>query len=137
MENTVTHHFSGKMPDGRNNEVDLLVASLPALLVMKGYAIIGRDKKKDCYDIYFSIRNYEGGPEGLAKKSKPLLVDPIARKAFQYICEKFSKSDGFGPQTVRVFLEESKALGDLTPDQLQTDAFMQVSAFIKALDIRC
>lgn len=137
LENNVTHHFRGKMPDGRNNEVDLLVASLPALLVMKGYAIVGRDKKKDCYDVYFSIRNYEGGPERLADESKRLLVDPIARQGYEYICEKFSKMDGFGPQTVRVFLEDSKELGDMTPDQLQTDAFMQVSAFIKALGINC
>lgn len=136
LENNVMHHFAGKMPDGRNNEVDLLVASLPALLVMKGYAIVGRDKKKDCYDVYFSIRNYEGGPEGLAEESKPLLADPIARQGYQSICEKFSKVDGFGPQTVRVFLEESREMGDMTPDQLQTDAFMQVSTFIKALGIK-
>ena len=125
------------MPDGRNNEVDLLVASLPALLVMKGYAVVGRDKKKDCYDIYFSIRNNLGGPERLAEESRPLLVDPVARQGFLYICEKFSKADGFGPQTVRVFLEESKELDEMTPDQLQTDAFMQVSAFIKALGLAC
>jgi len=53
LENNIKRRFKGKMPDGRNNEVELLVASLPALLVMKGYALVGRDKKKDCYDIYF------------------------------------------------------------------------------------
>ena len=46
LENNVTHRFKGKMPDGRNNEVDLLVASLPALLVMKGYAVVGRDRRR-------------------------------------------------------------------------------------------
>ena len=104
---------------------------------MKGYAIVGRDKKKDCYDVYFSIRNNPGGPEGLAGESKPLLADPVARQAYQYICEKFSKFDAFVSQTVKLFLEESKELDEMTPDQLQTDAFMQVSAFIKALGIEC
>ena len=125
------------MPDGRNNRVQLLVASLPALLVMKGHSIVGRDKKKDCYDIYFTIRHHDGGPAGLAEASLPLLVDPVARQAYQYICEKFEKREGFGPETVRVFVEESEALGDMTPDQVQTDAFMQISAFIKALGVEC
>ena len=51
------------MPDGRPNRVELLVATISALLVMKGYALDGRDKAKDAYDIYFCIRSFPGGRE--------------------------------------------------------------------------
>lgn len=53
--------FEGTMPDGRHNEVKLQIATIPALLSMKGYALFGRDKKKDAYDIYYSIRHFKGG----------------------------------------------------------------------------
>jgi len=70
--------IEGTMPDGRKNRVEMLVASIPALLVMKGYALVQRDKKKDAYDIYFCIRNFAGGPEVLAKECAALLGEPAA-----------------------------------------------------------
>ena len=129
----VTKKFAGQMPDGRSNEVELLVATIPALLVMKGYALVGRDKKKDAYDIYFSIRNYAGGPTALAAVCAKLLDDHIVRTGYEHIAGKFRHADGFGPKTVRIFLEESAALGEMTPEQIQMDAFMQVSAWLREL----
>lgn len=135
LDHHVIRHIKGKMPDGRNNEVDLLIASIPAFLVMKGFALIGRDKKKDAYDIYFSVRNFEGGAAALAESCRALLSDKSVVEAYQYIAGKFRHEDDFGPQTVRVFLAESDVLGDMTPDQVQVDAYMQVSAWLKALGI--
>jgi hypothetical protein len=125
--------FEGRMPDGRNNKVELLVATIPALLVMKGYALVGRDKKKDAYDIYFSARNFTGGPASLATECTKLMGDEVARKGYEYIAAKFRHADDFGPKTVRLFLEESAALGEMTPEQVQTDAFMQVSDLLKRI----
>jgi hypothetical protein len=34
-----------------------------------------------------------------------------------------------------LFLEESAALGEMTPDQLQMDAFMQVASLIQGLGL--
>jgi len=127
--------IAGTMPDGRKNEVEMLVASIPALLVMKGYALVQRDKKKDAYDIYFCIRNYEDGIDALAAGCRKLLEDPVAREGFENIAGKFGASDAFGPQTVRMFLEGSGAMGDMSPEQLQEDAFQQVRAFLKALGL--
>lgn len=127
--------LKGRMPDGRNNAVDMLVATIPALLVMKGYALTGRDKKKDAYDIYYSIRNYPGGPQRLAEECKPLLDNNVAREGYQRIVSKFSKDDDFGPQTVRDFVWESAALGDMTPEQVLMDAYQQVRAWSKALGL--
>ena len=139
-EVALAHHVplrvEGRMPDGRSNAVDLLIASIPALLVMKGYALTGRDKKKDAYDIYFSVRNYDGGWERLAEESRLLLSDPVVRSGFSHIAGKFRHREDFGPATVRRFVEESASLGEMTPDQVQTDAFMQVSAFLQALGPR-
>lgn len=59
--------IDGPMPEGGVNSVRIAVASIPALLAMKGFAIDGRDKKKDAYDIYYCVRNFPGGPEALAK----------------------------------------------------------------------
>ena len=123
------------MPDGRSNSVELLVASIPALLVMKGYALVQRDKKKDAYDIYFCIRNYPEGTDALAAECAKLLDDPVAREAFSNIAGKFDGSDSFGPQTVRVFLEGSAALGDMTAEQVQEDAFRRVRAFLATLGV--
>lgn len=114
----VARKFEGKMPDGRPNEVELLVATIPALLVMKGYALVGRDKKKDAYDIYFSVRNYIGGPAALATECAELLGDKVARTGFEHIAGKFRHAGDFGPKTVRLFLEESAALGEMTPEQI-------------------
>ena len=125
--------FEGRMPDGRTNEVELLVATIPALLVMKGYALVGRDKKKDAYDIYFSVRNFVGGPAALAAECAKLLGDEVARKGYEHIAGKFRHAGDFGPKTVRLFLEESAALGEMTPEQVQTDAFMQVSDLLKRI----
>lgn len=135
LECHVSVSLKGKMPDGRNNTVDVLVATIPALLVMKGYALTGRDKKKDAYDIYYSIRNYPGGAEKLAEECRFLLDNQIARDGFNRIASKFSTVDDFGPQTVREFVKESAALGDMTPDQVQTDAYQQVRAWLKALGL--
>ncbi len=132
----VVKTLEGRMPDGRSNQVELLVATIPALLVMKGYALVGRDKKKDAYDIYFSARHYAGGPQALALACAKLLSDEVARIGYEHVARKFRHVDDFGPKTVRLFLEESAALGEMTPEQVQTDAFMQVSAWLRGMGVQ-
>lgn len=135
MQSFVHHTLDGTMPDGRRNTVELRVASIPALLVMKGYALVGRDKHKDAYDIYFSVREFEGGADALANACRPLLGDPVARKGFQHIAGRFTDDAAFGPVTVRRFLSDSAALGEMTADQVQVDAFRQVRAWLDRLGL--
>jgi hypothetical protein len=80
MHSFVQHKLDGTMPDGRRNTVELRVASIPALLVMKGYALAGRDKRKDAYDIYFSVREFEGGPDALADACRRISGSRRARR---------------------------------------------------------
>jgi hypothetical protein len=133
LSHCVARKIDGAMPDGRPNQVELLVATIPALLAMKGHALVGRDKKKDPYDIYFSVRNFEGGPQALAAECAELMDDAAARAGFERIAGKFRHRDDFGPVSVRLFLEASAALGEMTPEQVQTDAFMQVSTLLRGL----
>jgi len=135
MRSFVQHKLEGTMPDGRRNTVELQVASIPALLVMKGYALVGRNKYKDAYDIYFSVGEVDGKKEEHATVSRPWLKDPVALKGFQHIAGKFIDEAAFGPVTVRQFLTDSAALGGMTADQVQVDAFRQVRAWLDGLGL--
>jgi hypothetical protein len=129
--------ITGPMPAGGTNRVEIrveiAVCSIPALLPMKGHAIRGRHKQKDAYDIYFCVRNYPGGLASLAEACRPLLGYVSAEKGFRFIAEKFETVDSYGPTCVRRFVEDTKVLGDRTPDQWQQDAFGQVDGWLHAL----
>ena len=125
--------IEGEMPEGGRNSVRVAVASIPALLAMKGYAIANRLKQKDAYDIYFSIRNFPGGLDALVIATKPLLEVDTAQEGYRLLSEKFRAVNDFGPICVRQFVEGSEALGERSADQWQQDAFGQVDAWLKEL----
>ena len=128
--------LEGKMPDGSRNRVEIAVASIPALLAMKGFAINNRMKRKDAYDIYYCVRNYSGGFEQLAQECRAVLATDEGKRGYGHIAEKFHDIDGFGPQSVCLFVEGTDILDGRTPDQWQQDAFGQVNAWLGALGLR-
>ena len=128
--------IEGDMPDGGRNRVHIAVASIPALLAMKGYAIANRHKQKDAYDIYYSIRNFPGGLDALVVATTPLLAIDTARRGYRHIAEKFRNPDDFGPTSVRQFIDLPDLLGERTADQWQQDAFGQVDAWLSGLGLR-
>ncbi len=128
--------ITAPMPGGGMNRVEIAVCSIPALLAMKGHAIELRYKQKDAYDIYYSVRNFPGGPDALAIECRPLLKHASGAAGYGFINAKFDTIEGFGPTCVRRFVEETRVLGDRTPDQWQQDAFGQVDAWLRALGIR-
>lgn len=128
--------IEGDMPDGGSNRVQIAVASIPALLAMKGYAIANRLKQKDAYDIYYSIRSFPGGIEALVEATKPLLEFETAKAGFLHISEKFRHLNDFGPTSVRQFINQPDMLVERTADQWQQDAFGQVDAWLSALRLR-
>ncbi len=123
------------MPDGRDNSVSIRVATVPALLVMKGFALVGRDKKKDAYDIWFCVRNFQGGLDALVHACLPLLEQDEAREGFEHIASKFRHMDDFGPVTVRSFLADTSLMGGMSSEQVQIDAYAQVNALVARLGI--
>ncbi len=128
--------IDGDMPDGGGNRVQIAVASIPALLAMKGYAITNRFKQKDAYDIYYSIRNFPAGVDALVAATRPLLDFETARTGYLHIAAKFRHLDDFGPTSVRRFVDRPDVLGERTADQWQQDAFGQVDAWLAALGLR-
>jgi hypothetical protein len=125
--------LDGHMPDGRRNVVDIHVATIPALLVMKGYALTQRDKLKDSYDVWYCIRHFASDLEALADACAALIQDEVARQGFSNIASKFRSDDDFGPASVRRFLVGSDLFSDMTPEQIQTDAYMQVTRLLRLL----
>jgi hypothetical protein len=128
--------IAGPMPGGGTNRVEIAVCSIPALLAMKGHALNGRHKQKDAYDIYYCVRNYPEGSEALAEVCRPLLEHDSGARGFGFIADKFDVVEGYGPTSVRQFVEETDILGDRTADQWQQDAFGQVDAWLRALGMR-
>lgn len=128
--------ISGDMPEGGTNRVEVAVCSIPALLAMKGFALNGRHKQKDAYDIYYCIRNYPDGIGALADACKPLLEHESGAKGYQYIADKFDAVEGYGATSVRKFVAETDILDGRTPEQWQQDAFGQIDAWLRALGLR-
>ena len=129
--------IEGTMPDGGRNRVKLAFASVPAFLAMKGFAINDRLKQKDAYDIYYCVRNHApGNPRALAEDCRLVLDTAEGRRGYGYIREKFDAVDGFGPTSVRRFVEGTGILEGRTPDQWQQDAFGQVDVWLRALGLR-
>ncbi|WP_248769403.1 nucleotidyl transferase AbiEii/AbiGii toxin family protein [Pseudomonas sp. MWU12-2345] len=128
--------IEGPMPTGGKNRVEIAVCSIPALLAMKGYALAGRHKQKDAYDIYYCVRNYPDGIEALARECRPVLERDSGEQGFRYIADKFDVVEGYGPTSVRRFVEDTQILGERTADQWQQDAFGQVDALLRELDLR-
>lgn len=127
--------IDGEMPGGGVNNVRIAVASIPALLAMKGYAIANRLKQKDAYDIYFSVRNFPGGIEPLAEATRPLLEVETARIGYLHISQKFRAPEDFGPMRVKQFVDRPEMLAGSTAEQWQQDAFGQVQAWLAALGL--
>lgn len=127
--------LEGVMPKGGKNVLTLQVASIPALLAMKGFALANRLKEKDAYDIYYCVRNYQGGIDALVADCKPLLEDEEAVRAFKLIGEKFAGRDYHGPESAARFADEGGILDGRTREQWQTDAYGQINAWLKGMGL--
>lgn len=128
--------LNGTMPAGGSNQVTISVCSIPAFLAMKGFALKGRYKQKDAYDIYYAIRHYPDGIPALAEACQPVLMDPEGAQGYGHIEGKFTAFDAHGPNCVRRFVEETDVLQDRSPEQWQQDAFGVVDEWLKRLGLR-
>ena len=97
--------MEGPMISGAANRVHLRVASVADFLVMKAYALAGRDKPKDAYDICFCLDNAAGGIEALARLWRQRREDPLVAAALAHLREKFETVDSYGPRQVAIFYE--------------------------------
>jgi hypothetical protein len=89
---------------------------------------------EDTYDIYFCVRNYPGGTESLVAGCQDVLGQACGREGYTYIREKFAAVESYGSTAVRQFVEATRLLHDLTPEQWQQDAFGQVNAWLNKME---
>ncbi|MGJ8641454.1 MAG: nucleotidyl transferase AbiEii/AbiGii toxin family protein [Opitutaceae bacterium] len=97
--------LSGQMANGAENSVSIRIASIPAFLIMKAFALNGRDKPKDAYDICYCLDNYANGIPELAAAWRQRLQDGVkeVKLATGYLNEKFESVDAYGAQQVVEF----------------------------------
>ena len=75
------------------------------------------------YDIYYIVRNYRDGILALAEACRPVLNEPEGL-------------EGYGPTSVRKFVEETDVMQERTPEQWQRDAFGVVDQWLRLLGLR-
>ena len=124
--------MKARMPNGAVNEVGVRVARVVPYLTMKGIALHSRLKEKDAYDIYFTLKHYEGGKEELAKALRPHITNKLVLEGLSKIRGKFKDVDSLGPVNVAEFMEITDS------DERETikrDAFEQVAGLLDALGI--
>ena len=121
--------LSGQMIDGTENTVHFRVTSIPDFLILKAYALEGREKLKDPYDICFCLQHAEGGIKRLAEEWSERKSDIHIISAIRILREKFATVRSFGPQRYAQFMDENA-------DMDARLAFELVNTFLKQVDIR-
>ena len=122
----------GTLPSGAKDSAIIRIATIVPFLVMKGMALADRLKEKDAYDIYFCIKRYPGGIDGLVAafalhKTHGLVAEGLAK-----IAGKFTEPNSFGPTAVADF-EEAQDPDDRA--LIQRDAYEQVSTLLRRLGV--
>ncbi len=99
----------GRMVNGALNSVELRVAALPDFLVMKCYALRGRDKPKDAYDICFCLDQVADGGAEIAAIWKARMQDKDIAVGLDVLRTKFRTADDYGPRQVVEFHQSTDA----------------------------
>jgi hypothetical protein len=123
----------GPLPDGAWFRTTIRVASIPAFLVMKAFALARRDKAKDAYDICFVLARCEGREAGAAAAMRPHLSHGLVREALQLLDDSFASAGHVGPKRAAAFEEEED------PEEcarIQQGAFQQADEFLRILGLR-
>ena len=120
----------GKNIRGATNTVQLRVVSLPDFLIMKAFAIGGRDKPKDTYDLCYCLEYFPEGMSELAWDWKERKGEKHVDKAVQILRSKFAAIDSFGPQQ---FVEFHKSKGREDQEMQARRAFELVQRFLNLL----
>jgi len=95
--------IQGELPEGGRDQARVRVSSAVAFLVMKGMALHDRLKEKDAWDIYFTLTNFPGGLDALAREIRPHLDHGLVQEGLKKIADKFASPEHMGPRFVADF----------------------------------
>lgn len=132
FQHAVEVPIDGTLPDGAKDSATIRIAAIIPFLAMKGMAMATRLKEKDPWDIYYSVRNFPGGPEALVAEFKPHLHNALIKEGLRNIAEKFGSPEHFGPRSVASFEDisdtEERAI-------IERDAYERVQNVLRKLGI--
>jgi hypothetical protein len=111
--------------------VEVRVASIVALIVMKAHALRGREKPKDAYDLVFCLENFSGGVPALAAEFAAVLGDPEVRAILGELAVKFRDEEASGPRAV---VEVEEPMGEARAIR-KFAVFTLVDDFLRALGV--
>ncbi|MGL4484295.1 MAG: hypothetical protein ACRCUS_05040 [Anaerovoracaceae bacterium] len=119
----------GKRGDGAIDTATVNVIAVVPFLVMKT-AALGRGKAKDAYDIYFILKNYDGGIDALSLAFETVKSTDIIQSMIVKLREKFASVNHSGPKDVSDFMDLSN---NEEIDRIKRDAFERVNALIEKM----
>jgi hypothetical protein len=120
------------MPEGAINEIEVYLSDVIPFIIMKGIALHDRLKKKDARDIYYCLKQFQGGIQALATQLEPLVENKLVLEGLSKIRAKFKTIDSIGAVSVLAFEEITDKEEH---DRLKRDAFEQVNALLDNLKI--
>ena len=116
--------------DGALDVARVNVIAVVPYFVMKT-AAMGRGKAKDAYDLYFLVKHYHDGMDGLAKLFEDYRESRIILEMKEKLSEKFASPNHVGPSDVAAFL-------DLVDEEeiafTKRDAYEHIQALIHRLE---
>jgi hypothetical protein len=74
------------------------------------------------------VRNFGAGVDDIASRLEPLLGDPSARLAIEYLREDFQHHDGIGPRRVAEFITGGP------DDTIQADVVSFIGRLLKVTE---
>ena len=76
---------------------DVPVCGPGAFVILKALAFRSRGEMKDAYDLYYTVRNFEGGIADIAGRIAKLTSHPETLKALSILREDFAEPNNTGP----------------------------------------
>lgn len=121
--------LSGTALDGSKMSIEIPVCGPAGFVLLKALACKQRGKDKDKYDLFYVLRNYKKGPEGVAESFRPFLERGVeeAERSVNIMKAYFNDSNSRGPRAVSNFLYGRQ------DDTVEADAAAFVQAFLRAL----
>jgi len=126
-----TEPIKATIPGNGEAQCGVPIANIVGSLTMKGQALMGRFKDKDYYDVYALTGFHDGEPKTAAeafskslKQQKFDINNPLVFSSLSKISSSFEKVSSVGPFMVSRFTDED----------LSTDAYERVSAFLRILE---
>ena len=119
--------IEGNLPGGAKDKVRVRVATVVPFVVMKCMAISDRRKRKDPFDVWYTVRHYPGGVEALVKQFHPHRNHGLVREAIGIMTSKFETIRQDGPVSVAEF---DNGLSAEEKEARQRDAFERMQQFL-------